>query len=196
MQTSKEYREIARESLKGIWGKMIIISLLGSFLGAGIFPLENAFMLFPISFLIGSFASLGYQQICRDVLDYREPLLSDLFYFSDVFFHSLALRLKVLCLTLLWSLLLIVPGIIKAYSYSMAGYLLSLDPDMNTGEAIRQSKELMKGNKWKLFCLQFSFIGWILLSLVTLGLGFLVVRPYMQIAITAFFDDIYYEEEN
>ena len=87
-------------------------------------------------------------------------------------------------------LLLIVPGIIAVYRYALAPYLMAEDPEMGAMEAIEKSKELMKGNKWRLFCLQFSFIGWMLLSSLTFGLGNLALRPYQEAAYAAFYREV------
>lgn len=80
----------------------------------------------------------------------------------------------------LWSLLFVIPGIIKAYEYKMIPYLLSEDPNMDTQAAFDRSKQMMTGNKWKAFVLDLSFIGWHMLSGLTLGmLGIFYVGPYM-----------------
>lgn len=79
----------------------------------------------------------------------------------------------------LWTLLLIVPGIIKNYEYYMIPYLLSENPDMTKEEAFAKSKEMMDGNKWDTFVLGLSFILWEILSAVTFGIaGILFVNPY------------------
>lgn len=91
---------------------------------------------------------------------------------------------------ILWMLLLIIPGFIKAYSYSMTPYILADDPEIKNNAAIEKSMAMMKGNKWRLFCLDLSFIGWILLGIITLGIGFLWVSPYMQQAHAAFYEDL------
>lgn len=81
----------------------------------------------------------------------------------------------------LWSLLLIVPGIVKAYEYRMVPYLLADDPNMTRQDAFRLSKELMYGQKWNTFVLDLSFLGWFLLSLCTCGLlAIFYVNPYVQ----------------
>ena len=81
----------------------------------------------------------------------------------------------------LWSLLLIVPGIVKAYEYRMVPYLLADDPNMTRQDAFRLSKELMYGQKWNTFVLDLSFLGWSLLSLCTCGLlAIFYVNPYVQ----------------
>jgi len=92
---------------------------------------------------------------------------------------------------LLWSLLFIIPGIMAAYSYSMTGYILAENPNMTADEAIARSKQMMDGNRWRLFCLQISFIGWsILSSLLTFGIGDLWLTPYRQAASAAFYREI------
>lgn len=81
----------------------------------------------------------------------------------------------------LWMLLLIVPGLIKAYSYRMVPYILAENPDMPANEIITRSREMMNGHKWQSFLLDLSFIGWIVLGVLTLGLGMLFwTAPYMQ----------------
>lgn len=92
--------------------------------------------------------------------------------------------------TFLWTLLLIIPGIIAAFSYAMTPYILEENPYMPINEAIRQSKVMMYGNKWRLFCLEISFIGWALLSVLTCGIGFLWLAPYINAAECAFFFDV------
>lgn len=79
----------------------------------------------------------------------------------------------------LWSLLFVIPGIIKGYEYYMVPYLIAEYPDMESSEAFRISKEMMMGNKWNTFVLELSFIGWELLGIITLGLvNLFYVRPY------------------
>ena len=81
----------------------------------------------------------------------------------------------------LWSLLLVIPGIIKGFEYLMVGYILADDPDMGVMDALRKSKQMMKGHKWNAFVLKLSFLGWGILSLLTFGiLDIFYVRPYME----------------
>ena len=80
----------------------------------------------------------------------------------------------------LWSLLFIIPGIVKAYSYRLVPYIISDNPDMSATEAITKSRELMKGNKWNVFVLDLSFILWAVLSVLTLGIVHIFyVQPYI-----------------
>ncbi len=90
----------------------------------------------------------------------------------------------------LWSLLLIVPGIIKRYSYAMLPYILRDDPNISYNDAIELSMEMMDGNKWRLFLLDLSFIGWYLLALLTLGIGFLFLTPYMKSTYANFYEEL------
>lgn len=81
----------------------------------------------------------------------------------------------------LWTLLFIIPGIVKSYSYRLVPYIMAENPEMGWGEASRMSRDLMKGNKWKAFVLDLSFIGWKLLGALTLGLlDLFYVAPYVQ----------------
>ena len=82
--------------------------------------------------------------------------------------------------TFLWSLLLVIPGIVKSYEYSMIPYILADNPEMSRHEAFVESKRLTKGNKWRLFKLDLSFIGWIILAIIPFGLGLFFLAPYME----------------
>lgn len=83
------------------------------------------------------------------------------------------------------------PTIIAEYRYSMAYYILVENPDMGAIEAVNCSKRLMKGNKWRLFCLHFSFIGWYILDALSFHiLGLLFLNPYREMAVAAFYRDL------
>ena len=89
----------------------------------------------------------------------------------------------------LWSLLLVIPGIIKSFGYSMTPFLMAENPELTAKEAIKLSQEKMKGHKWELFCMSFSFIGWALLATITGGIGYIFLNPYMNAAYAAFYRD-------
>jgi len=91
----------------------------------------------------------------------------------------------------LWTLLLIIPGVIKSYAYSMVPYLLASDPSLDYKQALSKSKALMKGNKGRLFVLDLSFIGWFLLGLFAFGIGVIFVVPYHTATKIEFFNDVY-----
>lgn len=96
--------------------------------------------------------------------------------------------------TVLWMLLLIVPGIIKSYSYSMTSFVLADNPDMKYDAAIEESMRLMKGHKMDLFLLDLSMIGWGILSLLTAGIGLLFLAPYNTTAHAHFYEGLLAED--
>lgn len=143
-----------------------------------------------IQYVIGSFVSLGLIQYNLDLIDGREAELGQIFSKAPMFGKAFWLRLRMSIFTALWTLLFIIPGIIKAYAYSMSGFILTENPEMTAKEAMEVSQKMMQGNKWRLFCLEFSFIGWKLLGALSLGIGMLWVNPYCNAAIAAFYDEI------
>ena len=93
----------------------------------------------------------------------------------------------------LWGLLLIIPGIIKSYEYRMVNYILAENPEMNTKEVFAMSRDMMRGNKWRAFVLDLSFLGWHLLSLITIGLaGIFYVFPYRNMTNAALYEFLRY----
>lgn len=92
--------------------------------------------------------------------------------------------------TLLWTLLFIVPGIIKAFAYAMTPYILIDNPELGPNEARQRSIQMMRGHKWKLFGLELSFIGWFMLCLLSLGVGFIWLNPYYRMAHAAFYRNL------
>lgn len=92
--------------------------------------------------------------------------------------------------TFLWSLLFVIPGIIKAISYSMAMYITAENPEINGIDAVTKSKDMMEGHKAELFYLYLSFIGWGLLGAITFGIAYIWVIPYMQTTLANFYNSI------
>ena len=92
--------------------------------------------------------------------------------------------------TVLWSFLFIIPGIIKAYEYAIIPYILADDPEISSKDAFKKAKQMMKGNKWRLFKLEFSFIGWFVLCVLTLGLGTFFLIPYVNAANAEFYVEL------
>lgn len=97
--------------------------------------------------------------------------------------------------TFLWTLLLIVPGIIKSFSYAMTAFVLRDNPELKFNGAIERSMAMMKGHKFDLFYLYLTFIGWGVLCILTLGIGLLWFVPYMQSASAHFYEDVKAEYE-
>ncbi|MBR2034852.1 MAG: DUF975 family protein [Prevotella sp.] len=98
--------------------------------------------------------------------------------------------LLLLIYTVLWYLLLIIPGIIKSYSYSMTCYILKDNPELKNNAAIEKSMQMMDGHKMDLFLLHLSFIGWAILCLLTMGIGFIFLIPYIYTAQAHFYEDL------
>ncbi len=119
------------------------------------------------------------------------PQLSDLFTIYADWKTSLKLigtSIVVSIFVILWTLLLIIPGIIKSLSYSQTFYVLKDHPEYSMTEAITESRKIMQGYKWKYFLLNLSFIGWGILSLFTLGIGLLWLIPYMTTSLGSFYN--------
>lgn len=110
--------------------------------------------------------------------------------FNESFVTSFVTPLLKMIFIFLWTLLLIIPGIIKSYSYAMTDFIIADNPKITPTEAINRSRELMNGHKWRLFKLNFSFIGWILLGILAFGVGLFFVYPYILAANTAFYLDL------
>lgn len=107
---------------------------------------------------------------------------------------SFLLPLLVGIYTFLWTLLLIIPGFIKSYAYAMAYYVYRDHREMGCNEAIEESMRLMYGHKWQLFVLDLSFLGWLLLSMLSLGIGLLWLTPYWSAAHVHFYEDLVREQ--
>ncbi len=110
--------------------------------------------------------------------------------FKNDFLQSFLLGLMTSIFTFLWSLLFIIPGIVKAYAYSMAWYIKHDNPTYDWKQCMDESQRLMMGKKWNLFCLDLSFIGWIIVSALICGIGVLWVEPYMQAARASFYESL------
>lgn len=140
-----------------------------------------------VAFLLGGTLHLGYAQFLLKQHDGGKPEFSDLFSQFDRFGTGFAQRFLRNLYVFLWSLLLVIPGIVKSYSYAMTPFILAENPDMSASEAIRRSMELMDDHKVELFYLELTFLGWDILAGVTLNLGHLVLNPYKNAACAAFY---------
>lgn len=182
--TAKETRKKAWAALNNQWGNALLCFLLYAILiGAATFTIIGAL-------LCGGPLTFGFQSFGLDVADGKKPSVTTIFDGFNRLTQSILLFIGNTIYTALWSLLFVIPGIIKMLSYSMSYYILKENPDMTSAEARRKSMEIMRGNKGRLFCLAFSFIGWILLSAFTFGILMLWVAPYMQVAVAEFYRGI------
>lgn len=192
---AKDFRADARASLKGNWGGAVITTLV-----AGLISVVLAFIPFvgrilsilamPISY---GFCIAFLNNARSKAVGVKTETLFEGFSDYGRIFGTMLLRGVYV---FLWSLLLIVPGIIKAYSYAMTEYILKDDPNLKYNGAIEKSMDMMRGYKWKLFCLHFSFIGWALLSILTLGIGHLWLAPYQSQSVAHFYLELKAEYES
>ena len=180
--------QMAKESLKGKWGLAIgtlVVYILIS-VALQLIPYVG-----PIASLIisGPFA-LGLSYFSLSISRNQDPKLENIFKGFNNFGTALAAYLLMLLFTLLWTLLLIIPGIIAIISYSMTFYILADDNSIGAMDAIDKSKKMMDGYKLKYFYLGLRFFGLGLLCILTLGIGFLWLMPYMQVSMAKFYDDV------
>jgi len=193
--TRAEIKAQAKEQLRGkvwmfflvtviIYAILIPISLLSEIEGAAsVIGLIATYVVTPP-------LSLGLTMVYLDVT-YGDPVeISTLFKGFQMMGKAIALFLWMILFIILWTLLLIIPGIIKSYSYAMAYYILAENPDMTAREALTESKIIMDGHKLDFFVLQLSFFWWALLCVVTLGIAFIYVMPYQQLTFTNFYHNI------
>lgn len=184
----------------------LLIGLLSSGPAVNVFPKDGQAFTFSFSFstsgmsLIGTIIALviagplavGATKIFATVTAGQTAKLEQMFDpFKTNFVTCFLANLVSGIFIALYSLLLIVPGVMKAYSYAMVPYVLVKEPQLSAMEALHRSESLMKGHRMELFMLHLSFIAWMLLVIVTLGLALLWVAPYANVTETLFFDKIY-----
>lgn len=166
---SSEYRRLARESLAGNWGSAILAALIAGFFGGLVCnsfsinidsdDLKNINFMSPeikqllytlfaggtvlnlVHLILGGVVRLGHCTYVLKQYDRKEPAINDLFSHFDIFGSGLCLSLLTSIYTALWSLLLIVPGIIASYSYSMAPFIMAENPQLTASQAIARSKK-------------------------------------------------------
>ncbi len=166
--------------------------LNGFLIGSAIYIVLGALVMAAIFYILGSIVGVGYAKFNLDLVDNpKEPEIGTLFAYFPQWKTAAKAGLLQWLLVFFWSLLFIIPGIIAGYSYAMTRYILAEHPELTASEALTRSKEIMAGNRWRLFCLQLSFIGWDILAALTLGIGNLWLNPYKQAATAAFYRDIY-----
>ncbi len=184
MSTSS-IKQNALQSLTGNWGLAI-----GTMLLYGII-VSAASTFVPFAGLFAGILTIGYVAVFVSLIRTRHSNIETLFIgFKKATVSSLLASVLVGLFTFLWSLLFLIPGIVKSYSYAMTFYILNDRPELSAMDAITESRRIMNGHKLDLFILHLSFIGWILLSILTCGLLLLYVEPYMQAANAAFYEAI------
>jgi uncharacterized membrane protein len=177
---NSELMRAARADLTGQWGMAILafaiywaISSLGG----------------PVVLIFGGPMMIGLALFSLNLSKSKTAELSLIFDGFKKFGQGFLAYLLITVYVFLWALLLIIPGIIAALSYSQVFYIM-VEEEIDATEAMKKSKDLMNGYKWKYFCLNFRFFGWMLLAVLTLGIGFLWLIPYMNVSYAKFYEDI------
>ena len=218
---ARELRRMARENLAGNWGNAVLAGFLAALLGGLITSVSGGINLnledhelfshtFEsvrgllriaataatgvnlVHFILGGVIRQGYAVNLLKQYDQRDPQTNDLFSQFDYFGNAFCLHFLQGLFIFLWSLLLVIPGIIKSYAYAMAPFIMAENPEMPPRDALRASEDLMVGHKAELFFLELSFIGWGLLSALTMGIGSFFLIPYTHAAHAAFYRNLSY----
>ncbi|MDR1227312.1 MAG: DUF975 family protein [Prevotellaceae bacterium] len=187
--SNKNLMTQAREALSGRWGLAV-----GTYFVYGLILVVISsipIVGFLTSLLVGGAFSLGVATFSLAFARREENAkLEMIFSGFDSFGKALGLYLLIAIFTLLWTLLLIIPGIIAAISYSQAFFIMSEDGSVKAIDAINKSQKMMYGYKWKYFCLGCRFIGWFFLGILSCGIGFLWIAPYLHISVAKFYEDV------
>ena len=183
--TNAELMTRARASLQGKWGLSIAVVFLCLII------LSMASQLIPFAgFVLSGPMMLGLYIYFLALTRKGKIDISLLFKGFEHFLPAFITYLLISIFVFLWTLLFIIPGIIASYSYSMAFFVLADDPSISASSAIQISKMMMKGNKWKFFCLSWRFFGWSILCLLTFGIGIIWLYPYIYASVTHFYEDL------
>ncbi len=176
-----ELKKRAKDALNGNWGTAIVAML--------IFMVASSILSsIGVGILVTGLLNIGYYSCFLSILRFRSASLEGcVSAITDNIGTKFVGSLLVMLYTFLWSLLFIIPGIIKGYSYAMTPYILLDRPELSATEAIKESEKMMDGHKMDLFILELSFLGWIFLSMLTCGILVLYVEPYMEATRAAFY---------
>ena len=178
-----ELKQKAKEQIKGKIGILFLITLI---IGA-ISSVASVLLSFipgvgslVASIIITPAFSLSLVRVYLMVIRYQNVKAGDAFCGFDDFWSAFKVTFLVGLFTFLWSLLFVIPGIIKSISYSMSMYILADNPGKSALECIDESKKMTEGHKAELFVLSLSFLGWIYLGVFTLGIAYIWALPYMS----------------
>jgi uncharacterized membrane protein len=181
----------ARESLKGKWGLAIgtfvvyLLIVVAIQIAARFFPASVL-----ISLIIGGPMAVGLAIFALSLSRSQDAELNQIFKGFENFGTAIGAYFLIVLFIVLWMLLLIVPGIIAAFSYALTFYIIADDKSIGAMQAIDKSKKMMYGYKWKCFRLGLRLFGLALLCILTLGIGFLWFMPYAQVTMAKFYDDV------
>lgn len=183
-----ELKMAAKDQIKGNIGMYFVCMLIVSCISGALGYIPKVGYILSFLFLspmILAFARINLGMTNGEKVEVK-PLLES---FND-FGKALLLNILASVFICLWSILLVVPGIIKALSYSMSFYILAENPDMDAMEALEESKKIMEGHKWEFFVLLLSFILWDILGCITWGLAYIYVAPYKNATIADYYNKI------
>ena len=166
---------------------MALATTISHTLGSGLMKLN---LLKLAQLVIGGVIQLGYAQYLLKQHNHASFELHDLFSQFDRFKEGFLQKFLRSLYTVLWSLLFVIPGIVKSYAYAMTPFIMAENPDMSANDAIKASIRLMEGHKGELFTLDLTFIGWDLLAALTCNIGYLFLNPYKNAAYAAFYKDL------
>lgn len=196
MKRNSELRDRAYQALTGNWGMSALITLvffiIYNAVGSARFVSETFSVTSVSTLLVIALIPMlyAYNAIFLGCIRNQKIDFGQLFDgFTNQYFRYLGTLLLKNVYIFLWTLLLIVPGIIKSLSYAMTVFILK-DTNLSFDEAIVRSMDMMEGYKMKLFLMFLSFIGWAILCCLTLGIGFLWLYPYVVASIAAFYEDV------
>lgn len=204
MKSAKEYRIAAKERCSQYTKTLIFIALVTFLVGLvisytvteevnvdGVIVYQSQQPLAFLAIFLTGPLSIGWASVSRIVYNNGELKFANIFdgFKKHYFKHAWAYVLQSIYL-ILWGIISLgIVTIVKSFSYSMTYYILEENPELSVNEAITQSRKMMKGKKWKLFCLAFSYIGWGFLCVLTLGILSLWVNPRIEQAFYAFYLD-------
>ncbi len=204
MKQNQDYKNEALRALSGSWPHSLVATII--YLAILSFLVMPSYMInFGITFpsyisggsgiifiLIVYPMALGFTNSFRLLYETGDNRLTrNAFSLGfDNWIHNVLGMLLTDVFIVLWSLLFLIPGIIKCFSYAMTPYILVEHPEMSVNKAIDESIYLMDGHKFDYFYLALSFIGWIILSIMSFGIGFFWLIPYMQTTMAAFYADL------
>lgn len=192
LKPNSELRQEACNALSGNWLLAALAMLICMAIAAicAYIPIIGSLL----CIFVGLPISWGIYILFQDIY-YRKPfngstMISNMFRGFNDYGRIFGTMFLVQLYTFLWTLLLIVPGIIKACSYAMTPFILREHPELSYNAAIEKSMAMMEGHKMKYFLLTLSFIGWALLCVLTLGIGYLFLYPYVYTSYAAFYEDL------
>ena len=200
MNTRKYYRNYSYNALEGRWTPAVLATLIfvavAGLVGA-FSESDISIVFYAIEILVLMPLDMGLANAVRNYCkgSGEHPVNEEFKIGFGNWLHNVLAMFLTGLFTLLWTLLLIVPGIIKACSYALVPYIIVDDPHISAYDAIKKSSSMMKGHKMDYFLLCLSFIGWILLGIITFGIGLLWVTPYMLGAFGAYYEDVKAEYE-